>query len=162
MWLNLGCGQYHAPAPWVNVDANPITRPDVVADIAHLPWPDHTAERIYCGHVLEHVPPDDVVAVLMELRRLLAPGGELCIVGPDYDRALANPVVEEREPLLRSIRDGGGRWSGDEHLWLSTEAATLGYVRSVFLSARTPNIADVDDAVWPVVSHVWWQFAITA
>lgn len=75
MKLNLGCGDHRAPEPWVNVDSWSGVRPDVLADVRALPWPDKSAEAIYCGHVLEHLPLDQVGLALAEVRRVLAPPG---------------------------------------------------------------------------------------
>lgn len=157
LWLNLGSGDLPANAPWVNVDQWQGNRADVTADVRDLPWSAGSVERIYCGHVLEHLEPDEVVVALREMRRVLAPGGEVCIVGPDYDRAL----VENDPVLLSVIRDGGDRWPGDRHLWLSTETTALAFVALVFPNAEPVPIAEVGEP-WPVVSHVWWQFCINA
>lgn len=158
MRLNLGSGDLRAPVPWVNVDAWPGTRPDVVADLRRLPWPDGCVSQIYCGHVLEHLAEAAVVGALVEMRRVLRPRGRVCVVGPDYDRAFAG----DADPvLIGAIRDGGDRWPGDRHLWLSTETAALALVREVFPAAVAVPIAEVA-ACWPVAFRVWWQFAIEA
>ena len=162
MRLNLGSGDHPAPAPWVNVDTWPGARPDVVADLRRLPFPDAAAEYVYCGHVLEHISLPEVTVALTEIRRVLAPGCRLCIVGPDYDRAANADHPEAGDPvLLGAIRDGGDRWPGDRHLWLSTEATALVAVREVFADAEPVPVAELHPG-WPTVSRVWWQFAIVA
>ena len=97
MKLNLGCGGHKAEGPNGStststcvcehpecVDANP----DLVCDIRSLPYDDGSVDAIYCGHVLEHLPEPEVIAVLREMRRVLKSDGRLGIVGPDYDRAV--------------------------------------------------------------------------
>lgn len=159
MRLNLGCGDHKAPSPWVNVDAWAGARPDVLADLRMLPWDDHAASSVYCGHVLEHLTPPDATKALREVRRVLRSDGSICVVGPDHDRA--NGVEKPDKVLLHVIRDGGDRWPGDRHLWLSTETATLDLVRQTFPNATPVPIADLPEC-WPAFSHVWWQFAIVA
>ena len=158
--LNLGCGDLRAPLPWVNVDrcANKDVRPDIVADAFDLPFATASIGALFCGHLLEHLPLESVPVVLHEVHRVLRDDGAVCFVGPDYDRAL---VVSPDPVLLQLIRDGGNRWPGDQHLWVSTGEKTLGLVRDQFPSAVDVPIAEVD-AFWPVHSRVGWQFAIVA
>lgn len=157
--LNVGSGDLPAPPPWVNVEVNAELCPDVVASVVALPFSDGEAEAVYCGHVLEHLDLDrEVPTALVELRRVLRDGGSLCVVGPDYDRALADfpdPV------LLEGIRNGAGRWQGDEHRWLSTGHSALHAIRRAFPDAVDVPIAELGP-FWPVASRVGWQFAATA
>lgn len=157
--VNVGCGTYYAPG-WVNVDAwsDGQVRPDVVADARSLPFGDGTAEMVYLGHVAEHVPFDDVPVMFGEVRRVLADGGRVCVVGPDYDRAVGGGYDEA---LLDVIRFGGHDWPGVEHLWVSTGALVLEAVTALFPDAVDVPIVDVPD-VWPVVSRIGWQCAVTA
>src|SRR5690606_17814756 len=74
LWLNVGCGTHRAPAPWVNIDVvdQGDTRPDVVVPAGTpLPYEAGTVERVYLGHVLEHVPWPNVAGFLAEIRRVL-------------------------------------------------------------------------------------------
>lgn len=86
--LHLGCGSIDHPG-FVNVDG--IDRPHVhfVQSIARLGrFGDGCAEFVYSSHTLEHFPREDTLAVLREWRRVLAPGGRLCLSVPDFDRIL--------------------------------------------------------------------------
>lgn len=151
MRLNLGCGEFPAEG-WVNVDCHAGLNPDVVADLASLPFPDNSAEMVYAGHVFEHVDPDRLPAVLAEVRRVLA--GPLMVVGPDLTRA------EQGWPeVVDEIKAGAGRWPGDAHLWDCREDIMLGYLQDAGFTADPLPIAAVDGD-WPVVSRVAWQFAI--
>lgn len=163
MLLNVGSGDLRAPVPWVNVDSHEgdgVT-PDILADARDLkPIADGEADAVFAGHLLEHLSYGwGVPAVLREFRRVLRPGGRLGIVGPDYTRALAADPVDD--VLLEVIRNGGGRWKGDLHLWVSTAALTLAEVRRTFPDAREVPVGELD-AFWPIHSRVGWQFAITA
>lgn len=156
--LNLGCGEHYAPG-WVNIDAFGGVRADVFANLDALPYPDSSAELVYAGHVLEHIHPDDLPAVLREVRRVLAPGGQFCAVGPDCDRI--DPV---REPDLYRMagegHDGIGLNPHAPHLWSCTEALLLTYVRRVFPTATAVLVAAVPEP-WPVVARgEAWQCAI--
>lgn len=166
MNLNLGCGQHFADRrTWVNVDTHEVCdhdecvdqRPDVLADCRLLPFPAGHFDNVYAGHLLEHLPLDDVLAALREMRRVLHAGGQLCIVGPDYDRAVADfpEMVEIIWPGQPGAYDGAG------HQWCPTEANTLAFVRRVFPDARAVPIADLDE-FWPAVSFLGWQFAVVA
>lgn len=158
--LNLGCGNHRAPAPWVNVDqyAGSEVEADVVAQASNLPFKSHSISALYCGHLLEHLEYEsELPAVLAEIRRVLTVNGRLCVVGPDYDRAEANP---EWHVLLSVIRDGADRWPGDRHQWLSTGPATVEAMREVFPGAREVDITTLSD--WPLVDDVGWQFAVLA
>ena len=72
----------------------------VRADIAALQFESESFDRIFCSHVLEHVP-DDRKAI-GELGRVLKPGGRAVILVPirgeetDEDPELTDPVERER------------------------------------------------------------------
>lgn len=81
--LHLGSGRHHLEG-WVDVDAYG-SRPDLVVDLEHpLPFPDRSAEAIFAEHVLEHFAAPVALALVEECHRVLAPGGVLRIVVPDF------------------------------------------------------------------------------
>lgn len=158
MRLNLGCGEHYAPG-WTNVDAFGGVRADVYAPLDALPFDDGSATHVYCGHVLEHIAPVDLPAVLREIRRVL--DGEFCAVGPDCDR-----IDPAREPDLYAMaaegHDGIGINPHAPHLWTCTETKLLAFVRAVFPSARPVLVAEVPEP-WPVVARgEAWQCALLA
>jgi predicted SAM-dependent methyltransferase len=81
--VDLGCG--HATGKgFLGVDNDPAVNPDIVADITK-PVPgleDGCAEFVICRHVLEHLPYNSYFDVLMEIARLLKPGGTFDILVP--------------------------------------------------------------------------------
>lgn len=159
MKLNIGCGEYYADG-WTNVDMTKVDggpQPDVVAPAHDLPFRKSSATQVYAGHVLEHIALEDVPAVLDEFKRVLRKNGQLLVVGPDLDRALASFPEE-----VETIRHGGNRWEGDKHLWESTETQTVELLHTAGWDTTTIPIADVDLDVWPVTSLIGWQFAILA
>lgn len=158
MRLNVGSGDHPAAAPWVNLDSFEGLAPDVVGDARDLPFDDESADAIYAGHLLEHLSLDEgVPQALGEFRRVLRPGGRLCVVGPCYERGLATGD----DVLVGLIETGGCRWEGDRHLWLSTGSAALAAIRQTF-----PAAVEIDAMTlgveWPVAALVSWQFAVTA
>jgi predicted SAM-dependent methyltransferase len=154
-WINLGCGPFPAPAPWVNVDELPLDGVDVMASICDLPFDDGSAERIYAGHVFEHLTYlDQLPIALEEMKRILAPGGTMMVVGPDLRRALDGWPHEV-----------DGMWPTDPHgehpqahSWPPTnDMQRDALVHAGFEAVELP-IAEVREP-WPVVSHIGWQFA---
>ena len=52
------------------------------ADALSLPFADNTFDKIICSEVLEHIP--DYQSVLLEIQRILKPGGLLCVSVPRH------------------------------------------------------------------------------
>jgi SAM-dependent methyltransferase len=83
--LHLGSGGLRPPG-WVNVDIVGMD-PDLHWDLTRpLPFPDGVAEAVFLEHVLEHFPLAQVLEILAEARRLLAPGGIVRVGVPDFGR----------------------------------------------------------------------------
>lgn len=80
--LNLGAGRFPLDG-YTNVDADPRCEPDVCMRVPPLHFGDGEAAEIYCGHLLEHLRPEDGAALLAECYRVLRPGGTLGVVVPD-------------------------------------------------------------------------------
>ena len=78
--LNLGCGPVHLDG-FVNIDFDEDEKPDLVADVRHLPYEDGAVGVIYASHVLEHFGHEE--PVLEEWFRVLAPGGVAVVIVPD-------------------------------------------------------------------------------
>src|SRR5690606_32154269 len=89
----------------------------VRADITRLPFADQTCEALWCSHCLEHaLNPLDVLA---EWRRVLRPGGLLCVIVPPFKTQVVGrhvftgwTVGQLMLTLLRAglrIRDGAYR-----------------------------------------------------
>lgn len=164
MKLNIGCGDYLADG-WTNVDRMPRT-PDVIGErsfyaldvVVGLPWKDGSCERIYAGHVLEHLTYDDELpAALAELKRLLSDDGQMMVVGPDIDRARDGLFDEE---TIKGIWPGAyiPDVPGAMHQWEPTARAHEAALLAAGLSATEILIKRVT-ADWPVVSRIGWQLA---
>jgi hypothetical protein len=75
------------------LDLVPHAGVDVVADLRdRLPLADGSVDRVYAVHVLEHV--IDLVPVMNELHRVVAPDGVLHAMSPDHRSigAIADPT----------------------------------------------------------------------
>ena len=79
---------------WVCLNLNSGVDPDLVGDVACVPFIDACADTVVCTEVLEHVPnPEDV---LTEAYRLLKPGGKLIVSIPFMMKVHANPYDYQR------------------------------------------------------------------
>lgn len=185
VWVNVGCGPWRAPDPWINLDvhADDRIRPDVIVDNPARPcagFARGSVERIYLGHVLEHVPVDELPAFLADLRRALTPGGKVGVVGPDILRAIVrwHDGLEPWDLVMATLEgpdyypaDHGFQiadrpelsWREARHWWNCTEArvvtvlADAGFVDVV---AHPLDAASLDE--WPLVARDRWQCAVTA
>ncbi len=129
----------------------------MLANIAHLPFPDGSVDAIYAGHVLEHIGYDECPAVVAEIRRILKPAGRFAVVGPDMDRAVGE--YAEYAPLIwPGLVGEWSSWPGAVHQYVSTAANTLPLLQSAFPNVVELPIADLDE-FWPAPNRDGWQFA---
>lgn len=71
--VNLGCGATYIKG-LINCDGNAMQKIDLWLDLRNrLPFPDASCSLVYCSHTLEHMFPDDAIAMLREVRRVLRP-----------------------------------------------------------------------------------------
>lgn len=84
--IHLGSGPVHLEG-WINVDLDPATRPDLVADLGRaFPFRDQCASYIHAEGVMCQLSLERGYAFLQECRRLLVPGGRLRLLTPDLAR----------------------------------------------------------------------------
>lgn len=163
LWLNVGAGDFPAPAPWINLDTYVSLGPTLCASVLALPVRPGSVERIYLGHVLEHIPLASVRLALGECWRALRVGGEMAVIGPDVERGrrwFAEGRLTSDE--LDAIRHGGARWPGDVHRYESSEKVI---VREITRSeAWDFDVCEIVEfpSDWPVVSRIGWQFSVYA
>lgn len=166
MRLNVGCGEFYAPG-WINLDTgrDDQRHPDLIGTLLDLPPQVQGVTAVYLGHVLEHLPHENVVPALTALRTRLVPGAAVMTVGPDILRA---QVLHDQGRLdavtLAACGTGGLRWDGDRHYWacheaLLVEALTLAGYEQV---TPIPVLNAQTLAPWPVTSYAPWQCAVTA
>lgn len=179
-WLNVGCGTHNAPAPWWNVDVvyapEHSTTPDDVVPRGPLPYADGSATRVLLSHVLEHQPWPAALPFLEDVRRVLAPGGEVFAIGPDYVRTLrmwkegrcewdlAEAVLEH----ARGRQDIDGPWTEARHHWNCSEDRMLLLLREAGFDDVKPVPvpgATLDGLLadrWAVWGPAEWQCAAWA
>lgn len=185
VWLNVGCGPWRADPPWVNLDVhrgNGVDPDVLVADPARpcATWADGTVDRIYLGHVLEHVPPDELPAFLADLRRALRPGGQIAVVGPDILRAierwhlglepwslvmatLEGPDYYPADGHFEIDENPDAAWRQARHWWNCTEPRVIRILaENGFVDVARRDLTDDDLGEWPVVDYAPWQMAVTA
>ena len=97
------------------------------ADVLHLPFPDAAFDKVILSEVLEHVPED--LESLLEVRRVVRPGGLIAITVPNHDYPLLwDPINWTRERLkLAPIRAGffGGMWTNHVRLYYRQQIVDL-------------------------------------
>lgn len=83
----LHIGAKCATPGWETLNVLPLAGIDHVTDARNLTcFPDNTFTAVYASHVLEHFDyRDELLAVVREWYRVLAPGGQLLISVPDLD-----------------------------------------------------------------------------
>ncbi len=164
MNVNLGCGEF-APEGWVNIDlgANEWVHPTVIADVSKpLPFKRGSIDRLYAGHVLEHLDKTDALVALIDWKAYLSPQGTLLVVGPDVHLAYEMMLRKEIEPdEFTDIRFGARRWPGDEHRWKSTEQETVVLLQIAGWASQHADIWPLfTSGEWPIASGTGWQFAL--
>jgi ubiquinone/menaquinone biosynthesis C-methylase UbiE len=86
-------------------------------DGVHLPFPDATFDFAYSINVLHHVPtPEAQRALLIEVMRVLKPGGKFLLHEMNVENVLFRGYVSYVFPLLKSIDEGTELWIRPKHL----------------------------------------------
>lgn len=132
--LNIGCG--HKPdADRINIDARELPGVDIVATVDQLPFGAGEVQEIYCAHLLEHFPIEQLRRSLLPAWLAhLKPGGQLRAVVPDADamlKAYANAEIDFA--TLRLITFGGQEYEGDFHHTMFTPESLCGLLTEIGL-----------------------------
>lgn len=113
--LNLGCGPLREVGE-VGVDLDPAAAGcDVAANLLSLPFPDGTVAQARLSHVLEHFPYRMAPTVLLEVARILEPGGRVIVGVPDM-LATCKAWVEADE-LADPVRRLSGKAIVTRHMF---------------------------------------------
>jgi predicted SAM-dependent methyltransferase len=87
-YLHLGSGNDYREG-MINVEGNLFRKRDLWLDLRNrLPFTDQSAFFAYSSHMLEHMLPDDALALLREVRRVLTPEGVFRLAVPSIEHAL--------------------------------------------------------------------------
>jgi SAM-dependent methyltransferase len=167
--LNLGCGRFKKPG-FLNVDGDGAADPDRVMNLDELPYPFPAGHfrRIEADHVLEHL--QNPFAVMAEMHRILAPGGELHIRVPHFSRGFTHADhkrgFDVTFPFYFDPRFRGGycgtpfvleklrlRWSAQPYLKKTVLSPPLYY-----LAEAAGRVIDVFANLSPSVCSRGWCF----
>lgn len=168
MRLNVGCGSHYARG-WINIDVirTDNTHPDIVG--GELPFRDGAFERVYLGHVMEHVPWPAIPGFLAECKRVLAPDGELLATGPDVRRTLmcwrdGLVGLDLMHSVMEHADDAHPHWPQAVHHWNCHEQRMVDALRQAGFRAEPMPVATLRDRWdgWPVVCWSAWQCAALA
>jgi predicted SAM-dependent methyltransferase len=134
MNLNLGAGPIRLPGE-IGVDLDPgAAGCDVAANLLALPFADGSIAQCRLSHVLEHFPYRMAPTVLLEVARVLAPGGTLIVGVPDMEGtcrawleacALPSPESLSGKAIVLRHMFGSQAHDGQEHLG-AFDTETLG------------------------------------
>lgn len=125
--LNWGCGTSPDPG-WINSDIKEDPAVDIACDILDgLPLESDSIDYAVSIHALPELRLEDQVPALMELRRVLVPGGVLRLALPDLDRGIRAYLDGDHDYFL--IPDSDTRTLGGK---LITQMLWYGYSKSLF------------------------------
>ncbi|MEM8824447.1 MAG: methyltransferase domain-containing protein [Pseudomonadota bacterium] len=127
--LEIGSGVKRGQGNWVTVDQNGA---DITWDLRDgFPLRDGCIDKIYCSHLLEHIPYEQLVQLVSECRRVLRNGGEFSVCVPNarnYITAYMKEVTfRDRETLWEpAVIDTGSNidqlnyiaYMGGEHKYM--------------------------------------------
>ncbi len=118
--MNLGCG-FDRREDCLNVDLQPMHRPDVVADAVNLGFlPTGFFTQVTARDVLEHIPRPRIQEALQEWSRVLAPDGVLELQVPNVIgllEQLKNKHSLEAQAMLLQSLFGTQAYNGDCHFY---------------------------------------------
>ena len=125
--LNWGCGSEPEPG-WINSDIKDGPGIDITCDIREgLPVESDSIDYILSIHALPELPYPDLEPALVELRRVLRPGGVLRLSLPDLDQAVRAYLEGDAGYFLvpdDDVRSLGGK--------LIVQLTWYGYSRSMY------------------------------
>jgi predicted SAM-dependent methyltransferase len=87
-YVHLGCGFKYLDG-LINTDGNLFRKIDLWLDLRNrLPFPDKSCKLVYSSHTVEHLFPYEAIALLKEIRRVLADDGIARIAVPSMEYAM--------------------------------------------------------------------------
>ncbi len=125
--LNWGCGDWTI-AGWINADIKEGDGIDLVGDIREgLPLDSDSIDYAVSIHSLPEIPYTELIPTLVELRRVLKPGGLVRIALPDLDKGIE--AYHRRDESYFKVPDEDATSVGAKFV---TQMVWYGYSRSLF------------------------------
>lgn len=147
---------------WTYVDVVVDRRPNVAADVQHLPFAERSFNTVVCLEVLEYV--DFPQQMLTEITRVLALDGYLVLSTPFLHRAdTAHDYWRVTEHGLQRLL----RRAGFEVVWLRAQGSALAVAVNILkyvIYALPPGRRRrwLAQGARPVLSWLWWLDASAA
>jgi hypothetical protein len=172
MQVNIGCGPFRAPSPWVNLDVVRIDghiEPDIVVpSIWPETWGLTGATKVYMGHVLEHIQWELVPDFLRQVLDICVPGAEIAIVGPDIRKFVAKWKHGQLswDDVMGALENHtsfqpAGEWDGARHQWNCYEQRVLDVAVHAGVGAvEAVPVNGSSLGAWPVTSYVDTQCCV--
>lgn len=118
--MRLHVGGREAREGWKILDAEARKEVDFVGDIRDLSaFRDGSCAEVYASHVLEHLPPQDILPVLNDIHRVLVSEGRLYLSVPDLDTLVwlfSSPTLDKAEKFhIMRMMYGGQETAHDLH-----------------------------------------------
>lgn len=106
MKINLGASRNWEKDGWHVLDHKLANSEDmrISGDIARMDIADKTFGHVFLSHVLEHIPHIKMQDVLMEINRIMRPGGTIRLLVPDLE-AVARAYVAGNEEFFREAAE---------------------------------------------------------
>lgn len=109
----------------LTLDIEPSLNPDILASVTQIPLPDNDVDVILCCQMLEHLPFEQFVPALRELRRVARTGGVVSLpdITPGYFVRANLPVLHQISFARSRTRSNppatvpGNRHEKDGHFW---------------------------------------------
>jgi predicted SAM-dependent methyltransferase len=121
--LHVGCGKRLIPG-FVHIDQVAFAHVDHVQDIRRLAnFADNSASLIYACQVIEYFDYEEVIGVLTDWRRVLAPGGVLRLSVPNF-AVICNPMSQASRSINFLARFTGGFPTARMALYITARPTT--------------------------------------
>ena len=126
MKINLGSGYTKYPG-FLNVDHDPLTKPDFLADLEdlHLPIEDNSVEYIIAHHVLEHIG-EGFLPLMKELYRIMKNDAVLDIRVPHHRSDVYYMDPTHRRPITVDAMQLFSKKFNLEHIRLYNSSSGFG------------------------------------
>ena len=152
--VNLGCG-VHYHQGWDNYDFAPAETDVRSIDLSRaLPFPESSYGVCYMSHVLEHLPRERVPKLLLEVFRVLKPGGVLRVAVPDLEM-IARLYLAELDAAASGDKEAALRheWMTLELIDQMTRAFSGGFMGRTLRSRPLPHRQFIENRMGWEVRH---------